>query len=193
MFDQWLTGSRSIASDMAHLFVKTSGKEDVFVPLVREQLQALDAGLPLYFVRPFEQLISHLVMPQRMGVTLFGIFSVLALTLAAVGIYGVASYVAALRTREIGIRVALGAARGDIRTLVLRQGLTPVWVGIAGGLVLAFWAARATARFLYGVSATDPLTFGAVAALLGFIALIATYVPARRAAAVEPITALRYE
>jgi predicted permease len=193
MFDQWLTGSRSIASDMAHIFVKTSGNEDALVPLVREQLQALDAALPLYFVRPFEQLISHLVMPQRMGVTLFGIFSALALTLAAVGIYGVASYVAALRTREIGIRVALGAAGRDIRRLVLRQGLTPVWVGIAAGLVLSFWAARAAARFLYGVSPTDPLTFAAVAALLSSIALLATYVPARRAAAVDPVRALRHE
>lgn len=193
MFDQWLTGTRSIATDMAHLFVKTSGNEETLVPLVREQLQALDTVLPLYFVRPFGELVSNLVMPQRMGVTLFGIFSVLALTLATVGIYGVASYVATLQRREIGIRVALGATRGDIRALVLRHGLSPVWMGITGGLVLAFWTARATARFLYGVSATDPLAFGAVALLLGLIALLATYVPARRAASVDPITALRYE
>jgi predicted permease len=193
MFDQWLTGKQSIATDMAHLFVRTGDGDQQLVPLVREQLLALDAQLPLYFVRPFEEIVGNLVMPQRMGATLFGIFSVLALTLAAVGIYGVASYVAALRTREMGIRVALGAARADIRTLVLRQGLTPVWVGIAGGLLLAYWAGRAATTFLYGVSATDPLTFGAVVLLLAVIALGATYAPARRAAAVDPVRALRYE
>jgi len=193
LFDQWMTGRQGIATDMAHMFVKTNGREAALVPLVRGRLQSLDAQLPLHLVRPFGEFSESLVMPQRMGLTLFGIFGLLALTLAAVGIHGVASYVAALRTREIGIRVALGAARADIRALVLRQGLTPVWVGIAGGLILAFWAGRAAGRFLYGVHPADPLTFAGVALLLGAIAVVATYAPARRAAKVDPVHALRYE
>jgi putative ABC transport system permease protein len=178
---------------MAHLFVRTATDERQLIPLTRAQLRALDPQLPLYFVRSFDDVVRNMLMPQRMGVTLFGIFSVLALTLSAVGIYGVASYVAVLRRREMGIRVALGAARADIRRLVLGQGLMPVGIGIAAGLVLAFWAGRAAAKFLYGVSPTDPVTFAAVSLLLGALAAVATYAPARRAARVDPVRALRYE
>ena len=127
------------------------------------------------------------------GATLFGVFAALALTLAAIGIYGVASYVAQLRTREIGIRIALGADPARIRALVLRQGSIPIAAGIAAGLVLAAIGSRLASAFLRGVSARDPLTYAAVAVLLTAIALAATWLPARRAAAVDPISALRVE
>jgi ABC-type antimicrobial peptide transport system permease subunit len=132
-------------------------------------------------------------MPQRMGATLFGVAAALAVTLAAIGIYGVASYVTQLRTREIGIRIALGADRARIRTLVLRQGSIPVAAGIAGGLVIAFFGSRVAAAFLRGVPPRDPLTYVLVAALLAVVALVATWLPARRAAATNPIHALRAE
>ena len=132
-------------------------------------------------------------MPQRMGVTLFGVFSALALTLAAIGIYGVASYVAALRTRELGIRIALGADRARIRALVLRQGSVPVAVGVGAGLIIAAAASRLATAFLRGVPPRDPVTYAAVAALLAAIALVATWIPARRAARLDPIQALRQD
>jgi ABC-type antimicrobial peptide transport system permease subunit len=126
-----------------------------------------------------------------MGASFFGAFALLALTLASIGIYGVASYVAALRTREIGIRIALGADAGQIRRLVVRQGSMPIAAGIASGVVIAALASRSAAAFLRGVTPRDPLTYAAVAALLGSIALAATWIPARRAARLNPVTALR--
>ena len=132
-------------------------------------------------------------MPQRMGAAFFGAFAILALTLASIGTYGIASYVAALRTREIGIRIALGADRTRIRALVLRQGAVPVALGIAAGIGLALAAGRFAASFLRGVTPYDPLTYTAVAVLLAGIGVIATWVPARRAAALDPVRALRQE
>ncbi len=128
-----------------------------------------------------------------MAVTLFGVFSALALTLAAIGIYGVASYVTALRTREIGIRIALGADRAGIRTLMLRQGSGPVIAGMIGGLASPPSASRLAASFLRGVTPHDPLTYFCVTILLGAVALLATWLPARRAARLDPMTALRNE
>ena len=137
--------------------------------------------------------VRQLVMPQRMAVTLFGVFSALALTLAAIGIYGVASYVTALRTREIGIRIALGADRAGIRTLMLRQGSIPVIAGMIGGLAVSALGGRLAASFLRGVTPHDPLTYLSVTILLGAVALLATWLPARRAARLDPMTALRNE
>jgi ABC-type antimicrobial peptide transport system permease subunit len=149
--------------------------------------------VPVTNVDTFAWQVRELVMPQRMGATLFGVFAALALTLAAIGIYGVASCVAQLRTREIGIRIALGADRARIRALVLRQGAMPIAAGIAAGLVLSAAGSGIASVFLRGVSARDPLTYCAVAALVAVIATAATYVPARRAAATDPIRALRVE
>jgi putative ABC transport system permease protein len=192
-FDQWLEGPRGIGVDTAHLFVKTSGEPDALVPLVRDQLRALDPELPILSVGRFDEAIAQLTMPQRMGVTLFTLFSALALALATVGIYGVATYVAALRTREIGVRIALGATRTTVRRLVLRQGARPVIAGILVGLALALWAGRAARAFLVEVSPLDPVTFVTVTVLLGAVALAASYLPARRASRIEPVVALRDE
>ena len=133
------------------------------------------------------------MMPQRMGATLFGGFALLALVLASVGIYGVAAYVAKLRTREIGIRIALGADRARIHALVLRQGAVPVAAGIVAGLLIAAAGGQLAASFLRGVTPRDPLTYAGVAVLLGVISLIATWLPARRASRLDPVRALRHD
>jgi putative ABC transport system permease protein len=192
-FDQWLEGPRGIGIDTAHLFVKTSGEPEALVPLLRDQLRALDPELPILSVGRFDEAIAQLTMTQRMGVMLFALFSALALALATVGIYGVATYVAALRTREIGVRIALGATRTSVRRLVLREGARPVIAGILVGLALALYTARTARAFLVEVSPVDPVTFVAVTVLLGAVALAASYLPARRASRVEPVVALRDE
>ncbi|HYT65226.1 MAG TPA: FtsX-like permease family protein, partial [Vicinamibacterales bacterium] len=181
------------AMDRGTLLVRTSGDVRALVPALRDQLRATDPAAPLSAVTTFEWQVRRLVMPQRMGAAFFAAFAALALTLASIGIYGVAAYVAALRTREIGVRIALGADRAHIRALVLRQGATPVGLGIAAGVALALAGGRFAAGFLRGVTAHDPLTYTGVAVLLSAIALAATWIPARRAARLDPIRALRVE
>jgi ABC-type antimicrobial peptide transport system permease subunit len=128
-----------------------------------------------------------------MGVALFTLFSALALTLATIGIYGVASYVAASRSREIGVRIALGATRAAVRRLILLQGIRPVGVGIAVGLGLAMYSSRVARAFLFNISPFDPTTFVGMTILLAAVALVASYLPARRASRIEPVVALRSE
>jgi putative ABC transport system permease protein len=176
-----------------HLMVRTSGDEEALLAPLAGELRAIDPRAPVYDVSTFTWRVRRLVMPQRMGATLFGAFASLALVLSTLGIYAVASYVARLRTREIGIRIALGADRARIRQLVLRQGAVPVVAGIAAGLAASAIAGRFATAFLRGVSARDPITYATVAALLAAVAFVATWVPARRAAAVDPIRALRHE
>ena len=135
------------------LVARTSGDVQALLPALREAVRAIDPAVPVTNVNTFAWQVRELVMPQRMGATLFGVFAALALTLAAIGIYGVASYVAQLRTREIGIRIALGADRARIRGLVVRQGAIPVAAGIGAGLVLAAAGSRLAAAFLRGVGA----------------------------------------
>jgi ABC-type antimicrobial peptide transport system permease subunit len=142
---------------------------------------------------PFADRVVALVMPQRMGVALFTLFSALAIALASVGIYGVATYVASLRTREIGIRIALGATTGAVRRMVLAQGARPIVAGILAGLAMAIYAGRLAEAFLLNVSPMDPLTFVSVPLTIAAIALVASYVPARRASRIEPVQALRDE
>ena len=177
----------------AHLLVRTTNQVEPFLPVLAEQLRSLDRDAPVFDVSSLAWRLRDLVMPQRMGATLFAVFSALAVALAAIGIYGVASYVAALRTRELGIRAALGADRPAIRALVLRQASVPVAAGLAAGLLIASLSGQAIAAFLRGVPARDPITYAAVAVLLTTIALAATWIPARRAARVDPIQALRQD
>ena len=174
-----------------HLFVRTSGDETALLGPLRDVLRSLDPDAPVYNVTTFAWRVRQLVMPQRMGGTLFGVFSSLAVVLAAIGIYGVASYVAALRTREIGIRIALGADRSRIRTMVIRDGIGPVVAGVVAGLVLAWLGSRLAGSFLRGVTPYDPLTYAAVTLFFGCVAMAATWIPARRAAQLEPMSALR--
>ena len=175
------------------LVVRTTGEPQALAPAVREQIRALDAKLPIADVRTFRDQLNLSLFTSRVAAWVLGGFGLLALLLAAIGIYGVVSYSVAQRTREIGVRMALGARRKDVLRLVLGQGLFVIGLGLATGLLLAFAATRIIAGFLYGVGATDLLTFGGVPLLLGIVALGASYVPARRATKVDPLVALRYE
>jgi putative ABC transport system permease protein len=138
-------------------------------------------------------LLDRSLARRRFSLLLFGFFALAALALAAIGIYGVISYTVTQNTREIGIRVALGAQAGDALKLVVGQGLVLTGVGVIVGLIVAFGLTRLLAGLLYGVSATDPLTFVGVGGLLLFVALLACYFPARRATRIDPIVALRSE
>ena len=156
-------------------------------------MQALDPNLPLFEVKTLNVHMKLALFPSRVAATVLGVFGLVALMLAAIGVYGITSYAVAQRTHEIGVRLALGAQLSDVLRLVLRQGLKLTIIGAALGLLGAYVATRAITSVLYGVSATDPLTFVSVSGLLILVALIASYVPARRATKVEPLVALRNE
>jgi len=176
-----------------HLLVRTDENEEAALGPLSAALRGIDASAPVYDVSTFAWRVRRLVMPQRMGTALFGAFAALALVLSALGIYAVASYVTRLRTREIGIRIALGADRERIRHLVLRQGTAPVAAGVAAGLAASAVGGQFAAAFLRGVTPRDPLTYAGVTLLLVLVAAVAIWIPARRAAAVDPIRALRQD
>jgi predicted permease len=175
------------------LVVSTPGEGAGVVAGVRQAVKEIDARMPLYNVRTIEQHLTWAFWAQNMASSLASAFGLLALLLAAVGLYGVVAYTVARRTHEIGIRVALGAQGRDILRLVLGQGMALTLVGLGAGLVGALMLARKFASLLYGVSAGDPATYILVALLLACVALIACLVPARRATKVDPMVALRYE
>jgi predicted permease len=173
--------------------VKTSGEPQALVGAIRREVQALDRELPLSHVRTMEEALSRSLAPRRFSLMLLAAFASVALLLSAVGVYGVVSYAAAERTREIGIRKALGAHDGDIVSLVIGQGMRPALGGVAAGLLAAAALTRLLSSLLFGVSAHDPLTLAVVAALLAGVSLAACWIPARRATKVDPTVALRYE
>jgi putative ABC transport system permease protein len=156
-------------------------------------MRQVDPDLPVSRVQTLEQLWGISIAPQRFNLWLFGSFAALALLLAAIGIYGVMAYNVAQRTREIGIRMAMGARRSDVLRLVLTQSILPAATGVFLGLSVALALTRLMASLLFGLTATDPATFAVVALLLILVALAATYMPARRATQVDPLVALRYE
>ncbi len=182
------SGARSLA-----LVVRTEGDPLQAVGAVRSQVRAVDQDVPVFNVRSLQAIVEASLAQRRFTMMLLAMFASVALLLAAVGIYGVVSYVASLRTHEFGVRLALGARPVDVAWLVLRQGLVLVTGGVAAGLAAAVALARLIGTLLYGVSATDALTFGAVSAMLAAVALAALYFPARRATQVDPLVALRYE
>jgi putative ABC transport system permease protein len=175
------------------LTVRTKGNPDALFGPVRGQVQSLDPNLPLFDVKTLIEHMKFALFPAKVAATVLGVFGLVALLLSAVGVYGITSYAVAQRTHEIGIRLALGAQLGDVLRLVLSHGLKLTIIGAAIGLFGAYLVTRAITSVLYGVSATDPLTFGGVSVLLVGVALIASYVPARRATKVEPLVALRNE
>ncbi|MGH9863454.1 MAG: ABC transporter permease, partial [Candidatus Acidiferrales bacterium] len=175
------------------LVVRAASDAAGLTSAVRSQILALDNDLPLYFVYTLDRLLSDAVAPQRFSMSLLGAFAFLALALAAVGLYGVMAYLVAQRTHEIGIRMALGAQRADIFRLVVGDGLRLALAGVLVGLAGAWAASRLLASLLFEVRPADPLTFAGVSVMLTAVALLACYVPARRAARVDPMVALRYE
>jgi len=162
-------------------------------PAVERQFQAVDPMITLSRVRPMEQVIAEGVSRQSFNMLLLSIFAGIALVLAAIGIYGLMSYAVEQQTQELGIRMALGAGRAQVLKLIVKQGMTPAVFGVVVGLAIAFAITRVLGSLLYGVKASDPFTFALVAAILTAVALFATYIPARRATAVDPVIALRQE
>ena len=175
------------------LTVRTEGNPEPLLAAVRKEVQALDPNLPLFDVKTLSEHMRFALFPARVAATVLGVFGLVALLLSAIGIYGITSYTVAQRTHEIGIRLALGAQLSDVLSLVLRHGLKLTAIGAALGLFGAYLATRAITSVLYGVSPTDPLTFGLVSLVLVGVALVACYVPSRRATKVDPLIALRSE
>jgi putative ABC transport system permease protein len=175
------------------LAVRTAAQPENFELTLRSQIQTIDNQLPLYNTRTMKQVISNTNAQPSFQTALLVVFSVGALVLAVVGIYGLMAYLVSQRNREIGVRMALGAGASDIRNMVLRQGMRPVLLGIVLGLVGCFAVTRWMKSLLFGVSATDPLTFVTVAPLLIAVAFAACYLPALRATKVDLSIILRNE
>jgi len=173
--------------------VRFQGEGQGVAAAIRARLQAMNRDQVMSGVQTMEQVIADLLAARRTSMIVLGVFAVVAVGLATIGIYGVISYIVGQRTQEIGIRMALGARPRDVLTSVLGQGAAMIGLGVLIGLAAAFGLTRLMANLLFGVSATDPLTFVSVAALLALVALAACYLPARRAMRVDPIVALRYE
>jgi putative ABC transport system permease protein len=175
------------------LVIRTTGDPESIVPQLRAEVAAMDPDLPVSNARTLNSHLGIALLPARIAGAVLGIFGLLGLVLASVGIYGVMAYSVAQRTREIGIRLAIGAGRGDVVRLIMRQGVSVVLLGAVIGLLGALVAARLIRGALYGENALDPLTFVVVPAVLTGVALLATWIPARRASAVDPVMALRRE
>lgn len=175
------------------LVARTRGDPRATLGAMQAEIRKLDSELPIYSAKTLTEHMGTSLFPARMAAMTLGSFGLLALVLAAVGIYGVMSHVVAGRTREIGLRMALGAQRLDVQKLILRQGMWLAGIGAVIGLVVAFGGAQLLKNFLYGVSASDPVTFTAIALMLLGIALLACWIPARRATRVDPMVALRAE
>ena len=175
------------------VLVRTKGDPAAMTSAVRGAMQEIDRDLPLYGIKTVSDVISESVAPRRLNMLLLGIFGGLALVLAAVGLYGVISYSVSQRTREIGIRVALGASNKSVLGLVVGQGMLLASIGVVIGVIASFFLTKFMATLLFGVSVTDPMTFVAISSLLIGVSAAASFIPARRAMKVDPMVALRYE
>jgi len=183
---------QSASSDM-DVLVRSRLDPSAITTAIRSEIAAIDKDQPIFAIATMQELISASVAGRRFTLILLGLFSGLALLLAAIGIYGVISYTVVQRTRDIGIRMALGASQTQVLRDVLGLGLRLIGIGLLLGLLGAFLATRVLASLLYGVASTDALTFTAVSVVLTVVALFASYLPARCATRVDPIVALRYE
>jgi putative ABC transport system permease protein len=181
------------ATSFMNLVVKGSVNPETLQQAIRHEVQQVDRDQPLTDIRTMEQIKTESVADNRLRTTLLGVFAGIALLLAAIGIYGVISYSVAQRTHEMGVRLALGASRGNILGLIIRNGMLLSGIGLVIGLAGAFALTRLLTTLLFGVTATDPATMGGMAALLVAVALLACYFPARRATVVDPLVALREE
>jgi putative ABC transport system permease protein len=172
------------------LVIRTAGDPSTFAPTLRREVLAIDKDQPIYNVRTMADAVLNSMGARRVSALLFSVFAGAALLLAAVGVYGVMAYSVTQRTHEIGIRIALGAQGRDVLRMIVRQGMSLTLIGVAAGLAGAFGLTRVLASLLFGVSATDPTTFAAISSLLLTVAFLACYVPARRAAKLDPMIAL---
>jgi putative ABC transport system permease protein len=184
---------RQYASPVTYVSVRTASDPALFVGMVRREVAAIDPEQLIMNVMTMDEVVANALARPSFNALLLNMLSMLAALLAAVGIYGVVSYSVTQRTHEIGIRIALGATASDVLRLVVRQGMLMALVGIGAGIIGAFALTRLISSLLFDVTATDPLTFAMVAVLLAIVALIACFVPARRATKVDPMVALRYE
>jgi len=175
------------------VIVKGSGDPNQLVAASRQQVKSLDPDQPIYSPRTMGDIRAESVAPDRLNLTLLSLFAGIALVLAIVGIYGVMSYSVTQRTHEIGIRMAIGASRADVFKMILGHGIKLTLIGVGIGLIGAFALTRLMATMLFGVAPTDATTFGTIAVLLVSVALLACFIPGRRATKVEPTISLRYE
>src|SRR5579872_65831 len=176
-----------------NLLLRTAGPPLASAGAIRKMAADLDPNLAITGIRALNDFVNVALLPARLAAILLGSLGVLALALAAIGIYGVVSYAVNQRTREIGIRMALGAQAGKVLTMVVRQGIAPALLGLGIGFAAAMAAAGLLGALLYGIQPRDPVTFAISASLLLLVALFAAYIPARRAARVDPASALRWE
>ena len=186
------THPREPYSGMA-LVVRTAGDASRFRTAIQKEIRAIDPEQPIADVRTMKEVISRSIARPRFNTLLLAVFAGVALVLASVGLYGVMNYSATQRTHEVGIRMALGATRGDIMRLVVGNGMLLTLIGIAIGVAGSLGLTRLMQTFLFGIGTTDAVTFTGVSALLAAVALFANYIPARRATRVNPVVALRYE
>jgi putative ABC transport system permease protein len=185
---QWYSADNSMS-----LVIRARGDAAALAPAIRNAIWSVDKDQPIVRVTTMDDLLAASAAERRFALILFQSFALVAMVLAAAGIYGVLSGSVTERTREIGVRLALGAQTGGVLKLVMAQGMRLALAGIGLGLIAAFALTRVLASLLYGVSASDPLTFTGVAVLLAGVAMVACYLPARRATKVDPLVALRYE
>jgi putative ABC transport system permease protein len=180
-------------SSVMTVLVRTAGTPDRIAPALRQEISSLEPDLPVSSLMPLREFIGIALLPQRMAATVASVLGTIGLLLAVVGVYSVVSHAVGQRTREIGIRIALGAPEHEVLSLVLRQGMTLALVGVAAGMAIALATTRFLSSLLLGVSPADVPTFAAIAVLLASSALLASYLPARRASRIDPLRALREE